>query len=268
MCIRDSSLLLESYPDLKFYREVHREYGTDELIVVGFKPNDDLFAAETIEYVTQLTETLLGIDKIDSVTSISTVPLLQQARRIDDEGVSHFKLINDEDVDINLVKQEFTTSALYASNLVSDTGEATAIIANIKMNTTLDKLLQQKYGLLERLEQQADDNILLAQMDELNEQLLVQRNITGQDYESALKQIRQVISQENQAGIFYLAGAPLVSNDIKTYIKNDIVVFFKRGICCKLVIMRDPSVTHTSVFVHFHHSISVSYTHLTLPTKA
>ena len=33
------SLLLESDPDLKFYRSVHREYGTDEFIVVGYKPS-------------------------------------------------------------------------------------------------------------------------------------------------------------------------------------------------------------------------------------
>ena len=70
------SLLLESDPDLKFYREVHSEYGTDEFIVVGFKPDEDLFAPASIAYVSQLTETLLAIDKIDNVTSIATVPLL------------------------------------------------------------------------------------------------------------------------------------------------------------------------------------------------
>ena len=219
------SLLLESDPDLKFYREVHSEYGTDEFIVVGFKPDEDLFAPASIAYVSQLTETLLAIDKIDNVTSIATVPLLQQARRMDAEGVSHFKLLNDEDIDINLVRKEFTSSALYASNLVSSTGKATAIIANIKMNTALDSLLQQKYSLLEQLQQRADDDALLAAMESLNEQLLVQRNITGKDYELALQQIRQVINQQGNAGVFYLAGAPLISNDIKTFIKNDIIVF-------------------------------------------
>ena len=219
------SLLLESDPDLKFYREVHSEYGTDEFIVVGFKPDEDLFAPASIAYVSQLTETLLAIDKIDNVTSIATVPLLQQARRMDAEGVSHFKLLNDEDIDINLVRKEFTSSALYASNLVSSTGKATAIIANIKMNTALDSLLQQKYSLLEQLQQRADDDALLAAMESLNEQLLVQRNITGKDYELALQQIRQVINQQGDAGVFYLAGAPLISNDIKTFIKNDIIVF-------------------------------------------
>ena len=37
------SLLLESDPDLKYYREVHREYGSDEYIVIGYQPNNDLF---------------------------------------------------------------------------------------------------------------------------------------------------------------------------------------------------------------------------------
>ena len=219
------SLLLESDPDLKFYRSVHREYGTDEFIVVGYKPINDLFSADSIKFISNLTQTLVAIDKIDSVTSIATVPLLMQERRIDAEGISHFKLLNDSNVDTNLVRKEFTTSALYASNLVSSNGDATALVANIKMNHELDNLIQKKYGLLDQLEQSPDDDSLLAQMDLLNGQILVQRNITGNDYESALQQIRQVIAQQSEQGTFFLAGAPMISNDIKTYIRSDITVF-------------------------------------------
>ena len=37
------SLLLESDPDLEYYWEVHREYGTDEYIIVGYEPKDGLY---------------------------------------------------------------------------------------------------------------------------------------------------------------------------------------------------------------------------------
>lgn len=219
------SLLLESDPDLKFYREVHRHYGTDEFIVIGYKPNQDLFSQTSINDVTQLTETLEAIEKIDSVTSISTVPLLEQTRRIDDDGISHFKLLNDSEVDIGLAKKEFTTGALYSSNLVSDNADATAIIANIETNTRLDQLLQDKYVLLDKLDLNPEDETLLANMSSLNAEILTERKITGDDYSSALSEIRQLLASKQDLGVFYLAGAPLIANDIKEYIKSDIGVF-------------------------------------------
>jgi len=219
------SLLLESDPDLKFYREVHRQYGTDEFIVIGYKPHKDLFSPASIDDVTQLTQSLEAIKKVDSVTSISTVPLLEQTRRIDDDGVSHFKLLNDSDVDIDLVKKEFTTGALYSSNLVSDNASATAIIANIETNVRLDKLLQDKYVLLDKLELNPKDEKLLANMSALNAEILTERKITGVDYSSALSEIRQLLATQQDLGVFYLAGAPLIANDIKEYIKSDIGIF-------------------------------------------
>ena len=219
------SLLLESDPDLKFYREVHSQYGTDEFIVIGYQPHEDLFSQSSIDDITRLTQTLESIDKIESVTSISTVPLLEQTRRIDENGVSHFKLLSDPEVDIELVKKEFTTSALYSSNLVSNNAQATALIANIQMNVRLDKLLQDKYVLLEQLSLNPEDELVIASMADLNAEIQIERKITGDDYSSALNQIRQLLDTQSALGVFYLAGAPLIANDIKEFIKSDISVF-------------------------------------------
>ena len=219
------SLLLESDPDLKFYREVHSQYGTDEFIVIGYQPHQDLFSQSSIDDITRLTQTLESIDKIESVISITTVPLLEQTRRVDENGVSHFKQLNDPEVDIELVKEEFTTSALYSSNLVSNNASATALIANIQMNVRLDKLLQEKYVLLEQLSLNPEDELAIASMADLNAEIQIERKITGDDYSSALNQIRQLLDTQSALGVFYLAGAPLIANDIKEFIKSDISVF-------------------------------------------
>ncbi len=219
------SLLLESDPDLKFYREVHSQYGTDEFIVIGYQPHQDLFSQSSIDDITRLTQTLESIDKIESVISITTVPLLEQTRRVDENGVSHFKQLNDPEVDIELVKEEFTTSALYSSNLVSNNASATALIANIQMNVRLDKLLQEKYVLLEQLSLNPEDELAIASMADLNAEIQIERKITGDDYSSALNQIRQLLNTQSALGVFYLAGAPLIANDIKEFIKSDISVF-------------------------------------------
>ena len=43
------SLLLDSDPDLEFYREVHREYGSDEYIIVGYQHSLIYYIAHSLK---------------------------------------------------------------------------------------------------------------------------------------------------------------------------------------------------------------------------
>jgi hypothetical protein len=108
---------------------------------------------------------------------------------------------------------------------VSNNASATALIANIQMNVRLDKLLQEKYVLLEQLSLNPEDELAIASMADLNAEIQIERKITGEDYSSALNQIRQLLDTQSALGVFYLAGAPLIANDIKEFIKSDISVF-------------------------------------------
>ena len=113
------SLLLESDPDLEFYREVHREYGSDEYIIVGYQPNEDMYSQQTITFIQTLSEELRSASGVSGVNSITNVPLLQQPRSQGDDGVSTFRNLNHPEVDISSAQKEFSISPIYSSNLVS-----------------------------------------------------------------------------------------------------------------------------------------------------
>jgi len=221
------SLLLDSDPDLEFYREVHREYGSDEYIIVGFQPNTDLYQQETIDFIQQLTEELKTAPGIAAVNSITNVPLLQQPRNQGEDGVSTFQNLTNPNVDLSSAKKEFATSPIYSSNLVSLDARSTAIKVDIQKNQELVSLIQKKYILLDRLDEssQPADPELTNQLDHINAQIPVQRAIINERYKNALEDIRSTLSKHNNRGQFYLAGAPLIANDIKTFINSDIRIF-------------------------------------------
>tara|TARA_R110002049_G_scaffold191506_1_gene360421 strand:+ start:13682 stop:16147 length:2466 start_codon:yes stop_codon:yes gene_type:complete len=221
------SLLLDSDPDLEFYREVHREYGSDEYIIVGFQPNTDLYQQETIDFIQQLTEKLKTAPGIAAVNSITNVPLLQQPRNQGEDGVSTFQNLTNPNVDLSSAKKEFATSPIYSSNLVSLDARSTAIKVDIQKNQELVSLIQKKYILLDRLDEssQPADPELTKQLDHINAQIPVQRAIINERYKNALEDIRSTLSNHNNRGKFYLAGAPLIANDIKTFINSDIRIF-------------------------------------------
>ena len=219
------SLLLESDPDLEFYREVHREYGSDEYIIVGFQPNEDLYSQDTIKFIEKISEELRSAPGVSGVNSIANVPLLQQPRDKNDDGVSSFRSLAHSTVDLDSAKKEFLSSPIYASNLVSIDTLSTAIKVDIQKNVALIKLLKDKYIVLDKLEIENENEALQAELDSINKEIPIQRAIINNRYSEALQSIRNTLSKYQDKGIFYLAGAPLIANDIKTFIHNDIRVF-------------------------------------------
>ena len=246
------SLLLESDPDLKYYREIHREYGSDEYIVIGYQPNNDLFDPETIEFIDNLTKELNDLDTVESVTSVSNVPLLQQNTKEEKQGFTDFVILTDEFADINQARKEFSTNPLYASNLVSSNLQSTAIVVDIVRNRTLDALQEEKYilldkilgtlqddkyELLDKIKIDSNSDQLRAELDHLNGLLLLERIKTNQSYDKSLSQIRSTLNNYSDQGIFYLAGAPLIANDIRYFIQNDIKIFGLSILAVMLIVL-------------------------------
>ena len=232
------SLLLDSDPDLEYYREVHREYGTDEYIIVGFEPKESLYAQETITFINELTSQLQKLPGVSSVSSATNVPLLQQTYRDPEKGITSFRNLTAPDVDIERAQKEFLTSPLYASNLVSDNSKTTAIKVDIQKNETLVLLLQQKYELRDKIDADTSNDISLNDaLDKVNREIPIQRALINERYKEVLTAVRSMLAQYEGKGKFYLAGAPLLAHDIKTFVNSDIKIFGVTIIGIMLVVL-------------------------------
>lgn len=219
------SLMLESDPDLKYYREVHREYGTDEYIIVGFKPNKNLLEKDTISFIEVISDKFRKIKGVSSVTALSNVPLLLQLKEDEKTGQTTFANLLSDNVDIKKAEKEFTTSPIYVDNLVSQDLSTTAIKVDIEKNQTLVKLIEKRYELLGQLEANKDDQEVISELDVLRSQVTAERQVINQRYKEVLFDVRENLSKVEQKGTFYLAGAPLIGNDMKEYVVQDIRTF-------------------------------------------
>ncbi|MDG0996530.1 MAG: MMPL family transporter [Gammaproteobacteria bacterium] len=219
------SLLLDSDPDLQFYREVHREYGSDEFVFVGYRPNTGLYTDASLDIIQELTEGLAQYADISAVTSIVNLPLLKQSYNDPETGAAGFRQIRDAETDISLAAEEFNTSPLYANNFVSLNASTTALKVDIKKNETLDLLIDEKYRLNQAISAEPKNKALKSQLDALEEQVLEQRAVTTQRYANVIAATRSMIAERKDSGEFYLAGAPLISNDIKLFVLNDVRTF-------------------------------------------
>ncbi|QMU61009.1 MAG: MMPL family transporter [Gammaproteobacteria bacterium] len=219
------SLMLESDPDLKYYREVHREYGTDEYIIVGFKPNKAMLELETIRYIEDISNQFKKINGIAGVTSLSNVPLLLQLKEDEKTGETSFSNLLNSNVDLKKAEQEFTSSPIYVNNLISKDLSTTAIKVDIQKNKELVGLIEHKYELLEQQESDPKKTQITNELEELRDNIILERQVINQRYKEVLDSVRGILAAEVDKGEFYLAGAPLIGNDMKEYVVKDIRTF-------------------------------------------
>lgn len=79
----------EDDPELLHYRQFQQTYGNDEIVVAAISRDDGFLTDEGIELVATLTDAMLDIDGIASVTSLVTVPQSLAAvrgRLLSDDG--------------------------------------------------------------------------------------------------------------------------------------------------------------------------------------
>ncbi len=219
------SLMLESDPDLKYYREVHRHYSTDEFLIVGYKPHAEMLSRETILLIDGLVQKFEGLDRVEAVTSITNVPLLMQPIKDEETGSIEYPNLLSPEVDIDKAREEFTTSSIYLDNLVNQNLGLTAIHVGFYKNEMLWDLQEQRYALLQK---QDDGSITEAEEDKLESiraEIREQRDLSNDHYRQVLTSMRADLSELRDTGQFYLAGAPLVNNDMKDFVRQDLTTF-------------------------------------------
>lgn len=101
------TLLLDDDKDLKFTREISKRYQTSDFLIVTYSPNNDLLSDESLDELKKLSDDLIKVDYIDSITSILNVPLLQSPVQELTKLVDGVRTLSNNSVDKNLVKKSF-----------------------------------------------------------------------------------------------------------------------------------------------------------------
>ena len=142
------TLLLDNDKDLKFSREVNKRFYNPNFLVVTYSPKGDLLSKESLAELKNISDDLLKIENIESITSILNVPLVQSPIRPIADLVKGVETLSTKKYDLALVKKEFLTSELYSNNLVSPDFKTTAMMLHLKNDTKYFELLEKRNDLL------------------------------------------------------------------------------------------------------------------------
>ena len=139
------SLILENDKDLKIFREIIKRYDTKDFVIITYKPNDDLFSTKTFKNIQNLKNKLQNLENVDEVITLIDLPLLKAANvPLEKLNAEKIKKITDPDIDINIAKKEILESPIFKNLIVSEDGQLTSLIVNLKRDEQFIKLLRKR----------------------------------------------------------------------------------------------------------------------------
>ena len=196
------TLLIEGDPDLTYLQEINERYGSKDFLILTYTPNEGMITDSSINNLLSLKYKIQSLSWVHSVITLLDVPLLSNSEASLQERLKKFKTLKDEDVDRSKGFKEILNSPVFRNFVISENGDTSGIIVNIKKNKNLDNIQDKSKEEIEKYKDQ----------------------IKKQNHKNILE-IRQVIESYDDIGKIYLGGIPMIADDMMTFIKNDIVVF-------------------------------------------
>ncbi len=219
------ALILENDADLKYYRGIRARYGSDDFLVVTYSPKADLFSDETLADLRALSDELSALERVESVTSILTVPLVDSPRMSLSEIQKGIRTLESEDTDRELARREFSESPLYRNLLTSPDADTTALLVYFKHDEHYQSLLKRRSELREK---EFTGQITEEERQELEQVVSEFKQYTAQlqnQQQEDIAAVRAILDRYRDRADIHLGGIPMITSDMIDFIRSDIKVF-------------------------------------------
>ncbi len=230
------ALLLENDEDLKTFRDLNYRYATKDFLFVTFTPDQDLFSDSSLHTIASLRDELKQLELAESVVTLLDVPLVKQIEGSLSEVTSDYRTLESDNVDKAKAKAELIASPIFKELVISLDGNTTALQVNLKGDDTFRALLRQRNSLLLKQEEGSITRDESLQLDDIIEKYQARKTkINEKDHQNILN-VRAIMQKYKQFGMLHLGGVTMISDDMVTFIKKDLLVF-GIGVFLFLVIM-------------------------------
>ncbi|MCH8847142.1 MAG: MMPL family transporter [Proteobacteria bacterium] len=219
------ALLLENDKDLKIFRDLNERYATKDFLFVTFTPNQDLFSDSSLHIIASLRDELKQLELTHSMVTLLDVPLVKQIKGSLSEVTNDYRTLESDDVDKVKAKAELLASPIFKELIISLDGNTTALQVNLKGNDTFRELLHKRNALLLKQQEGTLTSDESKQLEEVSDAYaLLKDEINQKDHQNILN-IRAIMEKYKQFGALHLGGVTMISDDMVTFIKNDLLVF-------------------------------------------
>ncbi len=201
------SLVSQGDEDFKYFSYYQDLFPTKNSLVIAIKSNDKIDKLLLTE-IENISKKLSALPEVYSVFNINKAPILfLNKTNLLDLANDNYETIIDTNLAIKDVLNEFAKSPIYSDQIINKNKNITSIVIFLNENNKALDLKENK-------------NLYLSQGNyySIKTEIDKERN-------KLIKKIRNIITNSNQDFTYYLGGVEMISSDVISYVKNDIITF-------------------------------------------
>ena len=219
------ALLLEGDRDLKYLRQINERYGSKDFLVLTYTPVSSFMEKETILNLQLLKSKIEKLTWVDNVITIIDVPLLKSTDEGLMERLKNYKTLSYPEIDRRRGFEEIINSPIYKNYVISEDGKTSGIVVYLKKDERLseyikvkDKYFNQNLESGLNKEERINYKNFLKEYEDY-------KNLYNLRNHQNINEIRDIISKYGENAKIHLGGIPMISDDMMSFIKSDIIVF-------------------------------------------
>ncbi|RYZ85722.1 MAG: RND family transporter, partial [Moraxellaceae bacterium] len=162
---------------------------------------------------------------VQSVNSLIDVPLLYSPMRSLAEQKESTRTLLTEGVDRDAAKKEFLTSPIYRNMLLSADGKTTALLLNLDVNNEYIELVRHRDAMRLKRDNQGLSAEEEKELDRVSKEFTAYRTVASAADSARVEAIRVITDKYRDRAEIFLGGVSMITSDMLTYIKSDLVVF-------------------------------------------
>ncbi len=219
------TLILENDTDLKFYRNVIKQYGGNSFLLLTYTPGNNLFSLPVLSRLKALRDELKHLVHVKSVVTILDVPLLRNPPVPIKDLVDNIKTLEDTNIDLSLAQKELSQSPIYQELIISPSMKTTALQIVFKADEAFDQIISKRELLKEKKAASGLSHTETAALENLES--LYRRHKIRHDKErhQDIAAIRKIADTYRTDTVLFLGGTSMIADDMITFVKNDLKVF-------------------------------------------
>ncbi len=201
------TLVAQNDKDFEYFNYYQRIFPTKNNLVIAIKSKKEI-DMKLLEEINIISEKISKIKEVDSVFNINKAPILfLNETSLLDLSNNNYETILNTNYNIKEVLEEYVKSPIYSNQIINDKKNITSIIIFLKQNEKLIDLKKNK-------------NVYIS-----NNNYYTIKSEIDNDRNNLINKIRDIINEGNQDYTYYLGGIEMISSDVISFVKNDIIIF-------------------------------------------
>ncbi|MDP4536071.1 MMPL family transporter [Alkalimonas collagenimarina] len=220
------TLLVKNNPLFIKSQLANQRFSPDEFILVAYQPKDgELFSEQTFADITALSADFASLERVSSVTSMLTVPLLSDAS-VFTSGTDVASLTwQQQQYSPAQMRQLLTDHPIFTDLLLNKAQTAAGIQIVFAPDDKLTELEQQILAIQQITLSQELTKSEQAELDKLQQKADPLRQQLTEQRQQEIEQIAQFTRQVSERADTYTGGAYVVGQHLITMIKSDLITF-------------------------------------------